>query len=375
MTYALIDLRRQYKALAGEIQTALDRALAAAAFINGPEVREFEAALADYAGVAEAVGCANGTDALALTLMAWGVGPGDAVFCPAFTFVATAEAAALRGARPVFVDIDPATYNLDPEDLRAKLQAVRAEGRLRPKAVIPVDLFGLPADYEVLEPFCAAEGLLLLEDAAQGFGGRLGRRRAGSFGQAGATSFFPAKPLGGYGDGGAVLTDDRGLAAELRSRRAHGAGGHKYEHARLGVNSRLDTLQAAVLLVKLKAFPRELEERQRVAAGYTRLLRNRLVAPAVPAGFYSSWAQYTVRVPAGRREMIADRLQAQGVATAVYYPRPLHLQPAFAAWGGRSGDLPAAEKAAAEVLSLPMHPYLSDAEVAEIADLVLAAAD
>ncbi|MDR3038015.1 MAG: DegT/DnrJ/EryC1/StrS family aminotransferase [Candidatus Adiutrix sp.] len=375
MAYAFIDLKKQYEFLGGDIRAALDKALASAAFINGPEVAEFEAALADYAGVAEAVSCANGTASLELALLAWGVGPGDAVFCPAFTFIATAEVVALRGARPVFVDIDPETYNMDPEDLRAKLAAVRAEGRQRPKAVIPVDLFGLPADYGALEPLCAAEGLLILEDAAQGFGGRLGRRRAGAFGRAGSTSFFPAKPLGCYGDGGAILTNDRDMAATFRSLRTHGSGNHKYEHVRLGTNSRLDTLQAAVLLVKLKAFPKELEERQRVAAGYTRRLRDHLPTPVIPEGFYSSWAQYTVRAPAGRREAIMNNLKERGVPTAVYYPRPLHLQPAFAAWGGRPGDLPASEKAAAEVFSLPMHPYLSDGEVAEIAELVLKALD
>ena len=216
---------------------------------------------------------------------------------------------------------------------------------------------------------------MILEDAAQGFGGRLGLRRAGAFGQVGSTSFFPAKPLGCYGDGGAILTNDRDLAATFRSLRTHGAGRHKYEHVRLGVNSRLDTLQAAVLLVKLKAFPRELEERQRVAAGYTRRLRDHLPTPVIPEGFYSAWAQYTVRAPAGRREAIMNSLKERGVPTAVYYPRPLHLQPAFAAWGGRPGDLPASEKAAAEVFSLPMHPYLSDGEVAEIAELVLKALD
>lgn len=373
MAYAFIDLKRQYAALEAEMRAALDRVLASAAFIHGPEVGEFEKVLADYAGVAEAVTCANGTDSLELALRAQGVGSGDAVFCPSFTFIATAEAPAIIGARPVFVDIDPRTYNLDPEDLKAKIRAVRAEGRHRPRAVIPVDLFGLPADYGALEPLCAREGLFLLEDAAQGFGGALGARRAGSFGQAGSTSFFPAKPLGCYGDGGAVLTDDRALAAELRSLRAHGAGSHKYEHVRLGVNSRLDTLQAAVLLVKLKAFPRELEARQRVAEEYTRKLKDSLIIPVVPEGFYSSWAQYTVRVPAGRRDSIMRRLQEQGLPTAVYYPRPLHLQPAFAGLGGRPGDLPASEQAAAEVLSLPMHPYLSGREAAEIAELLLAA--
>jgi dTDP-4-amino-4,6-dideoxygalactose transaminase len=373
MTFAFIDLKKQYQELAAEIQTGLTRVMENASFINGSEVGELEKALADYAGVSSVVSCGNGTSSMEMILMAKGIGAGDAVFCPSFTFIATAEVIALRGARPIFVDIDPRTYNIDPVDFQAKIKTVESEGKLTPKGVIPVDLFGLPADYEALEPIAAEHGLFILEDAAQGFGGRLGQRRAGSFGQAASTSFFPAKPLGCYGDGGAVLTNDDELAAIIRSIRTHGAGGHKYEHVRLGGNSRLDTMQAAILQIKLKAFPRELEERQRVANGYSSRLREAMNVPFIPDGYLSSWAQYTTRVPAKKREVIMSRLKDKGVPTAIYYPKPLHLQPAFAYLGGKPGDLPISEKASMEVVSLPMHPYLSDDDVAAISGLVIEA--
>lgn len=369
---AFIDLKKQYAALRDEISAEMEKVLTEGQYIHGPQVAELEAALAAYTGVGHVVACGNGTSSLELALMALSVGPGQAVFCPAFTFMATAEVIALRGARPVFVDIDPATYNLDPADLRVKIEAVRREGKFEPKGIIPVDLFGLPADYGVLEPLAAEHGLFILEDAAQGFGGALRGRRAGAFGRVGSFSFFPAKPLGCYGDGGALTTDDADLAALLRSLRTHGSGGHKYEHLRLGTNSRLDTLQAAILLVKLRAFPRELEERQRVAGLYTRLLAGHLPTPVVPEGALSSWAQYTVRVPATERDRVMAEMKAAGIPTMIYYPRPLHLQPAFADLGGREGDLPVSEAAAREVLSLPMHPYLDDAEVEKIAETLIA---
>ncbi len=371
MAFEFIDLKKQYEILGPEIRAGVDQVLAEGRFINGPQVGELEKALAGFAGVAQVVACGNGTSSMEMALMALEVGPGDAVFCPAFTFIATAEVVALRGARPVFVDIDPVSYNIDPADLEAKIEATLAEGRFRPRGIIPVDLFGLPADYAALEPLAEKYGLFLLEDAAQGFGGRLGRRAAGAFGRIGSTSFFPAKPLGCYGDGGAILTDDAELAARCRSIRTHGAGGHKYEHVRLGTNSRLDTLQAAILLVKLRAFPGELEERQRVARSYTERLAGRLATPVVPEGASSAWAQYTVRVPADQRERIMADLAAQGVPTMIYYPKPLHLQPVFAELGGRPGDLPASEAASREVLSLPMHPYLNGQEIATITDLLL----
>ncbi|MDR2366520.1 MAG: DegT/DnrJ/EryC1/StrS family aminotransferase [Deltaproteobacteria bacterium] len=371
-----MDLRAQYLKLEPAITRALLDAVASARFILGPEVGELEAALAGYVGTRECVCCANGTDALTLGLLAWDVGPGEAVFCPAFTFFSTAEAVALRGATPVFVDIDPVTYNIDPVSLGERIREVKAAGKLRPRAIIPVDLFGLPYDYGAVAALAEEHGLVILEDAAQGFGGLYGGRRAGSLGHAGITSFFPAKPLGCYGDGGAVFTDNDELADLIRSARAHGAGGHRYEHVRLGLNSRLDTIQAAILLVKLKAFPGELETRQIVAGRYDRALSGRVPSvPSVPGGRLSSWAQYTVRVPAASREAIARSMAAQGVPTAIYYPKCLHLQPAFAGLGGCPGDLPEAERASGEVLSLPMHPYLTEADQARVVSALLGALD
>ena len=371
MKYEFIDLKKQYEILGEEIRAGINDVLTSARYINGPQVGELEKALSEYMGVKETVACGNGTASMEMALMALNVGPGDAVFCPAFTFIATAEVAALRGARPIFVDIDPRTYNLDPQDLENKIIEVKRRGNFRPRGVIPVDLFGLPADYPAIEALAQKYELFVLEDAAQGFGGRIGQMTAGSFGLIGSTSFFPAKPLGCYGDGGAVMCKEPIIAQRLRSIRAHGAGGHKYEHVRLGTNSRLDTVQAAVLLVKLRAFPGELIERQRVAARYSLNLKSCLVTPFVPEGYFSSWAQYTVRVPAGRREALMAALAERGVPTMIYYPKPLHLQPAFADLGGREGDLPHSEQASREVLSLPMHPYLTDAEVDAIsADLL-----
>jgi dTDP-4-amino-4,6-dideoxygalactose transaminase len=372
-TLPFIDLRKQYEAIRDDLEPRLRKVLDSVAFIQGPEVKELEGELAAYAGTAEAVGCANGTDALTLPLMAWGVGPGDAVFCPAFTFVATAEAAALRGATPVFVDVDPGTFNIDAADLDRKAAAVAAEGRLRPRIVVTVDLFGLPADYPAVKAVADSRGLLVLEDSAQGFGGEIRGRRAGSLGDAGATSFFPAKPLGCYGDGGAVLTSDAGLASALRSLRVHGAGADRYEHARVGVNSRLDTLQAAVLLSKLKAFPGELDARDRAAARYAELLDGACETPRVPDGYRSSWAQYTVKIPGGRRDAVQAEMKAAGVPTMVYYPRPLHLQPAYLPLGGRPGDCPVAERLCGEVLSLPMHPSRDGAVQERVAGALRAA--
>ena len=367
MSYPFIDLKKQYEVLGSEIQAAIERVLTGGQYINGPEVRELEAALASYAGVSEVVGCGNGTSSMELVLLALGVGPGDAVFCPTFTFIATAEVISLRGARPVFVDIDPISYNIDLNDLEAKIKAVKTEGEFIPKAIIPVDLFGLLADYEALEALAAKYGLTILEDAAQSFGATSkDGGRAGSFGLVGSTSFFPAKPLGCYGDGGAIFTSDKDLADTLRSTRTHGAGGHRYEHVRLGANSRLDTIQAAILLIKLKAFPQELKERQRVAQHYTELLSNHCQTPLIPEGQQSAWAQYTIRVEASRRDKIVSELKDNGIPTMIYYPKPLHLQPVFAPLGGQLGHFPVAEKAATEVLSLPMHPYLSGSAIEDI---------
>ncbi|MDR1109327.1 MAG: DegT/DnrJ/EryC1/StrS family aminotransferase [Deltaproteobacteria bacterium] len=358
-----IDLRKQFLRLEPALREALLAAAGSAQYILGPQVRRLEEALAEYVGVRECVACANGTDALMLALLAWDVGPGEAVFCPAFTFFSTAEVVALRGATPIFVDVNPVTFNIDPASLEEMIGRVQREGLLVPRAVIPVDLFGLPYDYEAVARIADRHGLVILEDAAQGFGGVYGGRKAGSLGQVGATSFFPAKPLGCYGDGGAVFTNNVELADVIRSSRAHGTGGHRYEHIRLGLNSRLDTLQAAVLLVKLDAFPAELDARQEVALRYERALAGLVPsAPAVPGGLLSAWAQYTVRVPAERRAAIMEHMRGLGVPTMVYYPKCLHLQPVFASLGGRPGQLPQAEKAASEVMSLPMHPYLGPAD-------------
>ncbi|MDR1657474.1 MAG: DegT/DnrJ/EryC1/StrS family aminotransferase [Deltaproteobacteria bacterium] len=367
-----INLKKQYELLQADIDRAVNTAVSATKYINGPEVGQLEGELAEYVGAGHCVTCANGTDALTLVLLAWGIGPGDAVFCPTFTFIATAEVVALRGATPIFVDIDPITYNIDPADLEEKIVAVKAEGKLRPKVIIPVDLFGLPFDYERVAKIADDYKLLILEDAAQGFGGVYGGKKAGTLGSAGATSFFPAKPLGCYGDGGAIFTDDANLAEVLRSLRSHGSGAEKYTHLRLGMNSRLDTIQAAILLVKLAAFPNELDLRQNVAERYERALVGVLpFVPAVPGGRLSSWAQYTIRVPADLRSATIESLKAAGVPTMIYYPGCLHLQPAFAQFGGRPGDLKKAELASNEVLSLPMHPYLTADEQKRVTDALL----
>jgi len=355
-----IDLKKQYQYLKNDIDTFLLKAVNDGQYINGPEVSQLEKALAEYTGVSEVIACANGTDALTLPLLAWDIKPGDAVFCPSFTFIATAEVVALRGAQPIFVDIDPETFNICSKDLQIKITKVKKEGRLRPRVVIPVDLFGLPADYAALEAIAKENELFILEDAAQGFGGRFGGKQAGSFGLVGSTSFFPAKPLGCYGDGGAMFTNQSDLAAVLRSLRGHGTGSHKYEHVRVGLNSRLDTLQAAILLCKLKAFPLELAARQKVAAGYNERLAGQVITPKIPAGYLSSYAQYTIRVPREKRDKIMSILKENKIPSMIYYPKCLHLQPAFSGYGGRPGDCPEAEKASQEVLSLPMHPYLEE---------------
>jgi dTDP-4-amino-4,6-dideoxygalactose transaminase len=365
-----IDLGAQLEALGPQIRRRIDEVLASGAYIMGPQVGELERDLAAYCGVNHAIGCANGTDALVLALRALGVGPGDLVATTPFTFFATAEAIMLAGARPLFVDVDPSSFNIDPSALEAAILAHDpARGRLR--AVMSVDLFGLPADYEAIEPLCRDHGLYLIEDAAQGFGGAIGSRLAGSFGDVAITSFFPAKPLGCYGDGGAVFTNDDDIAATVRSLHVHGKGTDKYDNVLIGTNSRLDTIQAAVLLEKLAAFPEELDARQRVAENYAQVLGNVVRLPRVPAGFRSSWAQYSVLAPsaARRAEMIAA-LTASDVPTAIYYARPLHLQPALAELGHQAGDFPVAEDVATRIFSLPMGPYLDPANQALVCDVL-----
>ncbi len=360
------DLKAQYQALQQEIDHALLAAVRDGAYIMGPQVKQLEQELAAYVGVQHCISCANGTDALTMVLTCWGIGPGDAVFVPDFTFFASGEVVSFAGAQPVFVDVDPDTFNLDADKLEREILRVRGEGTLTPRAIVAVDLFGQPADYEALERLAERYGLLLLEDGAQGFGGRIGGRRACSFGHAATTSFFPAKPLGCYGDGGAVFTDDDELAALLRSVRVHGKGAFKYDNVRIGMNSRLDTLQAAVLLPKLHAFIRyELDGVNEAAALYTKKLAGIVKTPVVRDGYRSSWAQYTIVLQsAEQREAVQAALREQGIPTMIYYPKPMHRQSAFAALPDREADrFPVTEALCARVLSLPMHPYLREEDI------------
>ena len=333
------------------------RTLDHGAYIMGPELGELEAPLAEFCGARHAIGCSNGTDAITLVLMAKNVGQGQAVFCPSFTFAATAEVVAFLGATPYFVDIEPDTYNMDPASLRSAIGEAKDAG-LKPVGVISVDLFGLPADYDAIEPIVEENGLWLLSDAAQGFGGVYKDRKVGTIGIATTTSFFPAKPLGCYGDGGAVFTDDDDLAALIRSLLFHGKGEDRYDNVRIGMNGRLDSFQAGILQEKLAIFPGEIEERNRIAARYSEGFENLLVTPHVPEGSVSVWAQYTVRAPGKDREAIVAVLKEKGVPTAIYYPKPLHQQTAYKHFPVAAGDLPVSERVAKEVFSLPMHAYL-----------------
>ena len=364
----MLDLDAQRRAIGPVMDNRIKRVLDHGRFIMGPEVHELEEALAQRAGVAHVVTCGNGTDALQLVLMAWGIGPGDAVFVPSFTFTATAEVVALLGATPVFCDVHEDTYNIDVASLEAAISAVLAGGALTPKAIIPVDLFGLPADYPAIQQVADRYGLRVLADAAQSFGATLDGRPVGSLAEATATSFFPAKPLGCYGDGGAVFTDDTELAGLLRSLRVHGKGTDKYDTVRIGINSRLDTIQAAVLLAKLTVLDAEAATRQSIASRYCEMLVS-VIGIEVPVNSISAWAQYTIRVNhlSMTRDNLAERLGAHAVPTAVYYPRPLHEQPAFRfRTGCPARQLPVSSLLAQSVLSLPMHPYLSDQAQVEV---------
>ncbi len=355
-----IDVGAQRRRLGRAIDDAIARVLGHCQFIMGPEVRVAEADLAAFCGAKHAISCASGTDALLLPLMAKGIGPGDAVFCPAFTFHATAEVVALLGATPVFVDVREADFNIDPDSLLLAIPVARKHG-LAPKAVIPVDLFGQPADHTRVSEIAAAEELFILDDAAQAFGATYRNRRIGALGHATATSFFPAKPLGCYGDGGAVFTDDDELAETIRSLRVHGEGKHRYDCVRIGLNGRLDTIQAAVISEKLKIFPDEIVARDRIAARYTAALADVATVPRVNDGVTSVWAQYTIRVPAARRAGFAEALKAQGIPTAIHYPLPVHQQEAYRAYPVAEGGVPVSERLAGEVISLPMHAYLEPA--------------
>jgi dTDP-4-amino-4,6-dideoxygalactose transaminase len=364
-----IDLAAQRRRLGSDIDAAVARVMAHCQFIQGPEVRTLEAELAAFCGARQCIGVASGTDALMLVLMAKGVGTGDAVLCPAFTYCATAEAVALVGATPVFVDVEEASFNIDPVSVARGTAAAKKAG-LKPRALIPVDLFGLPADHGAVAKAAAAEGLFVLDDAAQAFGARYGGTRLGTFGLATATSFFPAKPLGCYGDGGAVFTDDDEVAAAVRSLREHGQGKDRYDNVRIGITGRLDTIQAAILLEKLKVFPEEVDARARVAARYGQALADIAVVPQTPTGYDSVWAQYTIRLAPGKRGPLGEALRTQGIPTAVYYARPLHRQPAYRNYPVAEGGLLVSERLAEEVVSLPMHAYLDAPTQDRIVDAV-----
>ncbi|MDO1559342.1 DegT/DnrJ/EryC1/StrS aminotransferase family protein [Brevundimonas sp. 2R-24] len=381
MSIAFIDLQAQRRRIGQRMTDAIMAAVEGGAWVMGPQVREFEQKLADFGRARHALGCANGTDALALPLRAWGIGPGDAVFCPSFTFAATAEVAPWFGATNVFVDILPDTYNIDPDKLEAAIAAVKAEGRLKPRVVIAVDLFGQPADYPRLREICDRHGLKLIADSAQGFGCTLNGAHPVKWADITTTSFFPAKPLGCYGDGGAVLTDDDDLAQMIDSCRVHGKAvardleGRTFDHdpkylnMRVGVNSRLDTIQAAVLIEKLAVFADEIEARNRIAARYNELLAPHVAAvPQVIDGGVSVWAQYVIEHEA--RDRLAAHLREKGVPTAVYYPIPLHQQPAFKGDHVGAGGLPVTEAKADVVLALPMHADLDEATQDRIIDAV-----
>ncbi len=365
-----IDLAAQQRRIRDRLDVAVATVLDHGRYIMGPEVAALEQDLASFVGEGEVVSCASGTDALVMALLVRNAGPGDAVFVPSFTFAATAEAVALLGATPVFVDIDPVTFNLDPSSLDAAVQGLPTG--LRAAGVIPVDLFGLPADYPGIAAVAAEHGLWVIADAAQSFGATVGDRSVGRFAPLTTTSFFPAKPLGCYGDGGAVVALDPADAAVLRSVRVHGSGADKYDNVRLGINGRLDTLQAAILIEKLRIFPGELVARSRVAAAYTEALREHVVTPVMPDGSTSAWAQYTLRVP--DRDLVVKELAEAGIPAAVYYPMPLHRQTAYSGYPVGAGGMAMSDQAATEVLSLPMHPYLSDDDQGAVVDAVLAAA-
>ena len=371
------DLKKQYQVLKPDLDQAVLSAMASGAYIMGPQVKALEKELAEYVGVKHCLTCANGTDALTLALKAWGIGPGDAVFVPDFTFFSSAEVVSLEGATPVFVDVREDTFNLDAQDLERAIRKVIAEGRLTPKVIVAVDLFGLPADYNAIRTVADRYGLLILEDGAQGFGGSVSSvilsqakesHRACSFGDISTTSFFPAKPLGCYGDGGAVFTDNDDWASLIESYRVHGKGTFKYDNVRIGMNSRLDTVQAAILQVKFRAFKGfELDAVNEAAVLYTSRLQGFVGTPVIPEGFRSSWAQYTIRLQDRvQRDAVQSALKAAGIPAMVYYPKPMHLQTAFSTVipsEAKESSCPVATSLCERVLSLPMHPYLTPEDI------------
>lgn len=368
------DLQKQYQVLKKDMDAEIQQVLTQANFISGSQVSELEEMLADYVGVKHCVTCANGTDALSLALMVWDIGPGDAVFVPDFTFFSTGEVVAARGAVPIFVDVDADSFNMDAASLERAVLKVQEEGRLKPRVVAPVDLFGCPADYDQLLPIAKKYNLLVLEDGAQGFGGNLHGKKNCSFGDISTTSFFPAKPLGCYGDGGAVFTDNDEWAQLLKSYRIHGKGDNKYDNVRIGLNSRLDTLQAAILKVKLKAFVGyELADVNAAADKYTARLKDIVKVPEIPEGYYSSWAQYTIQLKdEEQRNGLQAYLKGKNIPSMIYYPKAMHRQEAFAGLDTQKTELEITEALCRTVLSLPLHPYMEDAEIAEVCDAVTA---
>ncbi len=359
------DLVKQYNVLKPEIDKAMIDTAASGGYIMGKAVKELEASLAEYVGVKHCISCANGTDALTLALKAWNIGPGDAVFVPDFTFFASAEVISLEGATPVFVDVDADTFNMDTHSLKVSIEKTREKGKLTPKVIITVDLFGLPANYVEIRKIADKNNLLILEDGAQGFGGELNGKRACSFGDISTTSFFPAKPLGCYGDGGAVFTDNAEWAAILDSLRVHGKGSFKYDNVRIGVNSRLDTLQAAILLVKFDAFKKyEVADINKAAVLYTKKLSGVVKTPIIPEGYYSSWAQYTITLEnREQRDELQTFLKEHGIPTMVYYPKPMHEQTAYKDLNYPVGSCPTTENLCGTVLSLPIHPYIEESDI------------
>jgi UDP-2-acetamido-2-deoxy-ribo-hexuluronate aminotransferase len=369
MSIPFIDLKSQYAALKSDIDARIAAVLNHGAYIMGPEVRELEEQLATFCGVKHAVAVSSGTDALLVALMAAGIGPGDAVFLPALTFTATAEVILVAGAAPVFVDVDPKTCNIDPDDLTLRIEQTLENDKVRPKAIIAVDLYGLPADYADINTIAQTHDLLVIDDGAQAFGATVANTRVGALAAVTATSFFPAKPLGCYGDGGAVFTDDDDQAALFKSIRVHGSGATKYEVARVGLNARMDTIQAAVLLAKLSVFEKELVAREALATLYDDRLGDKVDAQARIPGTTSAWAQYTVMTD--HRDALAAHLKDQRIPTAVYYPSPMHLQTAYRVYGDGEGSLPVAEQLSHRVLSFPMHPYMDEETANSICDAVL----
>ncbi len=370
------DLKKQYSVLKEEMDKAMIDVAASSQYINGPWVKELEAELAEYVGVKHCISCANGTDALSIAMMAWGIKEGDAVFVPDFTFFSSGEVVSLAGGTPVFVDVDKDTYNISAESLEKAILKVQEEGKLTPRVIVAVDLFGLPADFGAIRPIADKYGLLILEDGAQGFGGDIRGKKACSFGDISTTSFFPAKPLGCYGDGGAVFTDDDEIAALANSIRIHGKGSMKYDNVRVGLNSRLDTIQAAILQVKFKAFKDyELDDVNKVAEKYTALLGEKLgdkiALPVIPEGYLSSWAQYTIQLKDREtRDAVQAGLKERGIPAMIYYIKPMHKQLAFGIEGEYGFDCSNTEELCETVLSLPMHPYMTDEEINEVVNAI-----